>query len=255
MTAALLDKVVLVTGGGGGIGAASSLLFAEAGARLVVTDIDEAAGKAVAEAIAGKGGEAIFIAADLAVESDIAKLIDESVKHYGRLDGAFNNAGVPQLSTPLHEISTAQWEHALRIDLTAVFWCIKYQVLTMRETGGGAIVNTASGLGMIAIPNAAEYVSAKHGVVGITRAAAVEYGKIGIRCNCILPGIVMTPMLEQVSSDPQFRAGLDALRIRHPVGRFGQPDEIAEAAKWLLSDSSSFVNGVAMPVDGGFLAN
>jgi NAD(P)-dependent dehydrogenase (short-subunit alcohol dehydrogenase family) len=140
------------------------------------------------------------------------------------------------------------------VDLTAVFWCLKHEVKIMLEDGGGAIVNTASGLGQIAIPNASEYVAAKHGVIGLTRAAAVEYGARGIRTNCLLPGIVNTPLIARLSQDSVFASGMNYMRGRHPIGRFAEPAEIGEAAMWLLSDAASFANGMAMAIDGGFLA-
>ena len=183
-----------------------------------------------------------------------APLTGHAIKTYGRLDGAYNNAGVEQCALPLHQLTLEQWDRAIRIDLTSVFLCIKYQVIAMLRTGGGAIVNTASSLGQVAIPNASEYIAAKHGVVGLTRAAAAEYGRQGIRVNAVLPGIVLTPMISRLVADPQFSAFFDKVRERHPIGRFGQPNEIGEAVKWLLSDSASFVNGAAMPVDGGYLA-
>jgi NAD(P)-dependent dehydrogenase (short-subunit alcohol dehydrogenase family) len=170
------------------------------------------------------------------------------------LDGAFNNAGLEQCALPLHELSLDQWNRALRIDLTSVFLCVKYQVIAMLKTGGGAIVNTASSLGQVAIANAAEYITAKHGVVGLTRAAAAEYGAKGIRVNAVLPGIVLTPMISRLVADPAFSAFFDKVKERHPLGRFGQPSEIGEAVKWLLSDGASFVNGAAFAVDGGYLA-
>jgi NAD(P)-dependent dehydrogenase (short-subunit alcohol dehydrogenase family) len=195
-----------------------------------------------------------FFPADLASEADIQALVEYAVTSFGKLDGAFNNAGVEQCALPLHQLTLQQWERALRIDLTSVFLCIKHQVIAMLRSGGGAIVNTASSLGQVAIPNASEYVSAKHGVVGLTRAAAAEYGRQGIRVNAVLPGIVMTPMISRLVSDPQFKAFFEKVRERHPIGRFGEPREIGEAVSWLLSDAASFVNGADLAVDGGYLA-
>ena len=170
------------------------------------------------------------------------------------MDGAFNNAGLEQCALPLHELTTEQWERALRVDLTSVFWCIKYQVLAMMKTGGGSIVNTASSLGQVAIQNASEYITAKHGVIGLTRAAAADYGSKGIRVNAVLPGIIRTPMISRLTEDERFSAFFEKLKDRHPIGRFGEPAEIGEAVKWLLSDAASFMNGAAMAVDGGYLA-
>jgi NAD(P)-dependent dehydrogenase (short-subunit alcohol dehydrogenase family) len=254
MSGVLHGKTVIVTGAGGGIGRASCVVLAKAGANVVVTDVVDEAGKATVAAVTAEGGRASFIKADLAEEADIASLVDKAVSTYGKLDGAFNNAGLEQCALPLHELSTAQWERAIRVDLTSVFWCIKYQVLAMMKSGGGAIVNTASSLGQVAIPNACEYISAKHGVVGLTRAAGAEYASRGIRVNAILPGIIRTPMIARLSEDARFSAMFDKLKDRHPIGRFGEPAEIGEAVKWLLSDGASFMNGAAMACDGGYLS-
>jgi NAD(P)-dependent dehydrogenase (short-subunit alcohol dehydrogenase family) len=254
MTGVLSGKSVIVTGAGGGIGRATSLVLAAAGANVVVTDIAEEAGRATVDAIRSSDANAIFFRADLAVELDVQALVERATSTYGRLDGAFNNAGLEQCAKPLHELTTEQWERALRVDLTSVFWCLKYQVIAMLRTGGGAIVNTASSLGQVAIPNASEYIASKHGVIGLTRAAAAEYGVQGIRVNAVLPGIIRTPMIARLSEDPQFSGMFDGLRKRHPIGRFGEPAEVGEAVKWLLSDSASFVNGTALTVDGGYLA-
>ena len=255
MRPVLEGKVILVTGGAGGIGAVSCTVLADAGARLVISDIAVEAGEALADGLRAKGHDAIFTPADLSTEAAIEDLVGAAVAHYGHLDGAFNNAGMEQHNTPLDQLTLSQWNSVIQIDLTAVFLCIKHQVRAMLKTGGGSIVNTASGLGQIAIPNAAEYVAAKHGVIGITRAAAADYGARGIRVNAILPGIVRTPMIERLSSEPSFSQHVEKLRMRHLMQRFAEPHEIGEAAKWLLSDGASFVNGIALPVDGGALAN
>ena len=254
MAGALNGKVVIVTGAAGGIGHDASLVLARAGARLVLTDVAAEGGEAAAAAVRDEGGNAIFVAADLASETDIAGLVDKAVAHYGRLDGAFNNAGVEQRNKPLDKLTLEEWNRAIAIDLTAVFLCIKYQVRAMLASGGGAIVNTASSLGQVAIPGASEYVAAKHGVVGLTRAAGADYGARGVRVNAVLPGIIGTPMIARLSSDPAFSAMFDRLRDRHPIGRFGEPSEIGEAVAWLLSDAASFMNGAAVAVDGGYLS-
>jgi NAD(P)-dependent dehydrogenase (short-subunit alcohol dehydrogenase family) len=254
MTGVLQDKTVIVTGAGGGIGRATSLVLAGAGAKVIVTDIVDDAGEATVEAVRSKGGLATYVRADLALEEDVRKLVDQTVSTYGRLDGAFNNAGLEQCNLPLHELSTEQWERALRVDLTSVFWCLKYQVIAMLKSGGGAIVNTASSLGQVAIQNAGEYITAKHGVIGLTRAAGAEYAARGIRVNAVLPGIIRTPMIARLTEDARFSAFFEKLKDRHPIGRFGDPAEIGEAVKWLLSDSASFMNGAAMAVDGGYLS-
>ncbi|MCY1285277.1 2,5-dichloro-2,5-cyclohexadiene-1,4-diol dehydrogenase [compost metagenome] len=250
----LEGKTIIVTGAGSGIGRESALLFAQAGARVVVSDIAADGARATVDAIRSFGGVASFEAADLAVEEDVQALVQAAVTTYGRLDGAFNNAGIGQAGKLLHELSTEEWQRALLIDLTSVFWCIKYQVIAMISTGGGAIVNTASSLGQVAIPNASEYVAAKHGVIGLTRAAAADYGAKGVRVNSVLPGIVNTPLVQELVGDPRFATFLEKLKDRHPIGRFGEPNEIGEAARWLLSDAASFVNGASIAVDGGYLA-
>ena len=251
---ALAGKTIIVTGAGGGIGHASSVVLAMAGAKVIVTDINESAARATVEAIRSRDLTAEFVPADLANESDVQHLVEQAVSLYGRLDGAFNNAGIEQCAKPLHELTTEQWERAIRVDLTSVFWCLKYQAIAMLKSGGGAIVNTASSLGQVAIANACEYVACKHGVMGLTRAAAADYGAKGIRVNAVLPGIIRTPMISRLVEDPQFSAFFERLKDRHPIGRFGQPSEVGEAVKWLLSDAASFVNGTTMPVDGGYLA-
>jgi NAD(P)-dependent dehydrogenase (short-subunit alcohol dehydrogenase family) len=254
MTGTLQGKTLIVTGAGGGIGRAASVVLAAAGANVVVSDIVESTGQATVDAVQRGGGTALFVKADLASEEDVRALVERAVSAYGRLDGAFNNAGLEQCAIPLHELTTEQWERALRVDLTSVFWCLKYQVLAMLATGGGAIVNTASSLGQVAIQNASEYITAKHGVVGLTRAAAAEYGSRGIRVNAVLPGIIRTPMIARLTEDVRFSAFFDKLKDRHPIGRFGEPSEIGEAVKWLLSDAASFMNGAAMACDGGYLS-
>jgi NAD(P)-dependent dehydrogenase (short-subunit alcohol dehydrogenase family) len=254
MTGVLQGKNLIVTGAGGGIGRATSIVLAAAGANVVVSDIVEGAGRVTVDAVQEGGGTALFVKADLASEAEVRALVERAVSAYGRLDGAFNNAGLEQCALPLHELTTEQWERALRVDLTSVFWCLKYQVLAMLATGGGAIVNTASSLGQVAIPNASEYITAKHGVVGLTRAAAAEYGSRGIRVNAVLPGIIRTPMIARLTEDTRFSAFFDKLKDRHPIGRFGEPSEIGEAVKWLLSDAASFMNGAAMACDGGYLS-
>lgn len=248
----LQDRVVIVTGAAGGIGQACAITLAQAGARLVLTDIRDC-GETIAE-IRKAEHEAVFIQADVSVESDVEQLVAQSVRMFGRLDGAFNNAGVEQCSTPLHELTADQWERALRIDLTGVFFSLKHEIRAMLKTGGGAIVNTASALGAVAMPNASEYITAKHGVVGLTRAAAVEGGRHKIRVNAVLPGAIETPMVARAAADPAFSEYLAQLRERYPVGRFGQPREVGDAVAWLLSDAASFITGATLAVDGGFLA-
>jgi NAD(P)-dependent dehydrogenase (short-subunit alcohol dehydrogenase family) len=197
----------------------------------------------------------VLITADVGSEDSVQELVKGTIASYGRLDGAFNNAAIEQSNKPLADLTLAEWERVMRVDLTGVFLCMKHQIRAMLTSGGGAIVNTSSGAAQIAFPNGGEYVTAKAGVLGLTRSAAVDYGARGIRVNAILPGVIRTPMIARLSEDPAFAAMFDRSRQRHIVGRFGEPSEIGEAAKWLLSDASSFVQGAAISVDGGFLAN
>ncbi len=254
VTQNLEGKTIIVTGAGSGIGRESAVVIAQAGANVIVSDIAADGAQSTVDAIHSIGGVATCVVANLAVEAEVQVLVETAVKTYGRLDGAFNNAGIGQAGKLLHELSTDEWQRALLIDLTSVFWCIKYQVIAMLETDGGSIVNTASSLGQVAIPNASEYVAAKHGVIGLTRAAAADYGAKGVRVNSVLPGIINTPLVQELAGDPRFATFLEKLKDRHPIGRFGKPGEIGEAARWLLSDSASFVNGASIAVDGGYLA-
>jgi NAD(P)-dependent dehydrogenase (short-subunit alcohol dehydrogenase family) len=255
MSRSLEGKVIIVTGAGGGIGRESCRVLAAAGARLVVSDISEQEGQATVDLVRSHGEEAVLVIADVGSEDSVKTLVERTLSAYGRLDGAFNNAAIEQSNKPLADLSLAEWERVLRVDLTGVFLCMKYQIKAMLATGGGSIVNTSSGAAQIAFPNGGEYVTAKAGVIGLTRSAAVDYGAQGIRVNAILPGVIRTPMIARLSQDPDFSAMFDRSRQRHIVGRFGEPSEIGEAAKWLLSDAASFVQGAALVVDGGFLAN
>ena len=250
----LKGKAVIVTGAAGGIGQAACRVLAAAGARLVMSDVAGAPGEEACRAVCDAGGEATFIPADLASEAEIEALVAGAVGLYGRVDGAFNNAGVEQRNKPLAELTLEEWSRAIQIDLTAVFLCVKHQVRAMLKSGGGAIVNTSSSLGQVGLAGAGEYVAAKHGVIGLTRAAGADYGGLGVRVNAVLPGITRTPMIARLSGDPALSETFDRLRTRHSMNRFGEPREIGEAVAWLLSDHASFVNGAAIAVDGGYLS-
>ena len=250
----LANKIVMVTGAGSGIGRAAARLIAQAGASVVAIDRNGSSASEIAAEIRDSGGKALEIAADVSNDADVASAVEQTLATFGRLDGAFNNAGVEQHHLPLHELALEQWERVMSVDLTGVFLCIRHQVRPMMEQGRGSIVNTASGLGQVAIANAAEYCAAKAGVVGLTRAAAVEYGPQNIRVNAILPGLIETDIFKRTIQDARFAAKMEQFRNRHAMKRFGQPDEVGRAAEWLLSDSSSFVTGASLAVDGGFLA-
>lgn len=249
----LTGRSVIVTGAASGIGAATSARLAAAGAYVAVVDVAPA-GEEVADRIRSDGGSADFYPADVTSDEQVESMVAAVVERTGRLDGAFNNAGVEQRNLALHELSRQQWEYAISVDLTGIFVCLKHEIRAMLGHGGGSIVNTASSLGKVAIPNASEYIAAKHGVIGLTLAAAVDYGLRGIRVNAVLPGITNTQMVARIAEDPRFKTYFGKLRERHAMGRFGETREIADAVTWLLSDSSSFVTGAAVPVDGGFLA-
>lgn len=249
---ALLDgKTALVTGGASGIGRSAGLLYAQNGARVVISDVDEERGKETAQEIGAAGGEAIFVRADVSRPEDCQNLVATAVGQYGRLDIAFNNAGIGGESNPVADYSVEAWQRVIAINLSGVFYCMKYEIPAMLNAGGGAIVNMASVLGKVAFANAPAYVSAKHGVLGLTEAAAVEYAQKGIRVNSVGPGFISTPMIAGLEEDPQLRDWLVSL---HPIGRLGKPEEVAELAIWLSSDRASFITGSYYPVEGGYLA-
>ncbi|KKC27010.1 SDR family NAD(P)-dependent oxidoreductase [Sphingomonas sp. SRS2] len=251
----MLDNLsILVTGAGGGIGSATALVLAGHGARLILTDVNAEAGEAATEAVKSAGGEAYFVPADLGSEEQIAGLVKATVDRFGRIDGAFNNAAVEQSNKPLDEISNEEWDRVIRINLSAVFLGMRYQARAMLAQGGGSIVNTASSLAQVGLAGASDYCAAKHGVLGLTRAGGADYGTRGIRVNAILPGITRTPMIKRLSEDPDLSSVFDRLRLRHSMGRFGEPHEIGESVAWLLSPQASFVNGAAIAVDGGYLS-
>lgn len=247
-------KVVMVTGASSGMGRAAAESLAAAGARVVATDL-LAAGEELVAAIKAKGGEVSFARADVSSESAVADVVALAVERYGRLDGAANCAGIVAAPALIADLSAEDWARVMRVDLDGVFYCVKHQIRAMLATAGkGAIVNVSSALGATALPNQAAYVAAKHGVAGITRAAAMDYAKSGIRVNAVMPGMVNTPMVTSVASSPVFEAFIANMVEAHPIGRFGEPQEIAEVIGWLLSDAASFVTGATVFADGGYSA-
>lgn len=246
----LAGRVITVTGGAGGIGSATAKLCAARGAAVVIADLDDGGGESVVDDIKRKGGQACYIRTDVTRESDVQKMVAFAVTCFGRLDGAFNNAGIGDSNAPLAELSTPSWQRHLDINLTGLFHCMKYQIPQMLADGGGAIVNTASASGIIGNPAAAHYVASKHGAVGISKAAALDYAAQGIRVNALLPGAVETPMASAAfARAPEVKA---AIEKGHPIGRLAQPEEIAETAAWLLSAAASFITGAAIVADGGY---
>jgi NAD(P)-dependent dehydrogenase (short-subunit alcohol dehydrogenase family) len=252
MPGRLDGKVTLVTGGASGIGRATALTFAREGAKLIVADMQEDGGQQTVHMIAEQGGEAIFVKTDITQTAAVEALISQAVQTYGRLDCAHNNAGISGGGRALTaEYAEDTWHQVIAVNLTGVWLCMKYEILQMLQQGSGAIVNTASVAGLIGGRGLAAYVASKHGVVGLTKTAALEYAQQGIRVNCVCPGVIHTPMTARGLSNPERRARVIA---SEPMGRVGTPEEVAEAVVWLCSDAASFVTGHTMTVDGGYVA-
>jgi NAD(P)-dependent dehydrogenase (short-subunit alcohol dehydrogenase family) len=245
-------KVALITGGGSGIGRATAMLFASEGARVVVADYNVEGGERTAKAIKEAGGDAVFHPADVANPGEVETLVRKTIEAYGRLDCAFNNAGIEGQFSSTPECTLENWQRVIGINLSGVFYCMKYEVPEMLKTGGGTIVNTSSICGLAGIANTAAYTAAKHGVVGLTKTAALEFSSKGIRVNAVCPGFIRTPMVARVMDRGSFDE--KAVIQTHPINRLGKAEEIAEAVLWLSTDASSFVTGVPMPIDGAYLA-
>lgn len=246
------DKVVLVTGGGGGIGGASAHAFAARGARVVVSDVAVEAGERIVAGIAAAGGEARFVRADVTQAADNEALVAATLAAYGRLDCAFNNAGIEEEHQRLADSDEALFDRMMAINVKGVWLGMKHQIPAMLRTGGGAIVNTASVAGLVGAPKHAIYAASKHAVIGMSRSAAAEYGKKGIRVNTVCPGVIRTAMLERaIARNPSGEAAIVGL---HPIGRLGTVEEVAAVVLWLCSDAASFVTGHAHTVDGGMTA-
>ena len=245
----LEGKAAVVTGGGSGLGRASAIALARAGATVTVADVDEQGGKETAALVFEEaGGDADFVRADVTQADEVKAMVDKVVARWGHLDCALNNAGTTGVSASTADYTLEDWNRAIALNLTGVFLCLKYEIPAMLE-GGGAIVNMASGAGLVGFAGLPAYVASKHGVVGLTRAAALEYASQGLRVNAICPGSTRTPMLEGfMGGDEQ----VERMMTRAvPLGRLGRPEEIAEAVVWLCSDAASFVVGHALAVDGG----
>jgi len=241
-------KVVLVTGAASGIGRASAIAFAREGAKVMVSDVDEARGKATVDALTRAGSEARFLRTDVTDELQVEALVRGTIESFGRLDCAHNNAGITGAVGAVHEIDFDGWQQTLTTNLASMFLCMKHEIRAMLKQGNGAIVNTASGAGVVATPGLSPYCAAKHGLLGLTKTAALENARTGIRINAILPGSIDTPMLQRfMGKDPRIEK---LIRAGQPGGRLGRPEEIAEAAVWLCSDRASFVSGSSLIVDG-----
>lgn len=254
MTKLMEGKAGLVTGAGSGIGRASALAFAKQGAKVIVSDISEEAGLETVNLIREAGGEAEFFKCDVTDEAQVKAMVDQTVSTYGKLDFAHNNAGFNGQFVPIGEMETSTWDRVIQINLYSTFYCIKHQVNAMLETGGGAIVNTASGAGLIGIANNTPYVAAKFGVVGMTRSAAMDYAKKGIRVNAIAPGSTMTPMMANAFEQNPGSDFEMSIKAGIPMGVLAEPEDQANAVVWLCSEQARMVTGITMPVDGGYLA-
>jgi NAD(P)-dependent dehydrogenase (short-subunit alcohol dehydrogenase family) len=252
MAGSLEGKAILVTGGGSGIGRATALLLAKQGAKVMIADyVPEGALKTVAM-IEESGGTADCLVADVSVTKQVEMMVAKTVETYGRIDGAFNNAGIEGKMAGTIDTSEENFDHTIAINLKGVWLCMKYEIPQMLKQGGGAIVNTASIAGLVGFEGLPAYNASKHGVVGLTKTAALEFAQKNIRVNCVCPGVIQTPMVARLMDGGGMNE--NDMRAGEPVGRFGQPQEIGEGVVWLLSDASSFVTGHSLVIDGGWIA-
>ena len=252
MSALVEGKVALVTGSASGIGRAAAQIFAREGAKVVVSDVNDTGGAETVSMIQDAGGDATYVHCDTSDAGQVEAMVKSAVDAYGRLDCAFNNAGIGDPTASLVDCTEEDFDRFYRVNLKGVWLCMKYELKQMLSQGGGAIVNTASIAGLIAAPHLGAYGASKHGVVGLTKTGAIECATKNIRVNAVCPGVIRTPMVETLFNE---RPEMEARMIKYqPVHRLGAPEEIGEAAVWLCSDAASFVTGHAMPVDGGIMA-
>jgi NAD(P)-dependent dehydrogenase (short-subunit alcohol dehydrogenase family) len=246
-------KTALVTGGGYGIGRAAAFAFAQRGAKVVVADINVKNGEETVHRIKEASGEAIFVKTDVSQEAEVKKLVERAVETYGKLDCAFNNAGIHKVFVSTVDFAESDWNEMIDVNLKSVWLCMKYEIPQMLKQGRGAIVNTSSAAGLIAAPSNPAYPASKHGVVGLTKSTAIEFARRGIRVNCVCPGPTRTGMYDSlVAVAPQL---VEMMNTKVPMGRMGEPEEVAAAAVWLCSDEASYITGHALPVDGGLVVD
>lgn len=247
------NKVAIITGAAYGIGQATAVAFAREGAKVVVSDVADAGGEETVALIRRSGGTARYVRCDIADADQVRALVEGTVQAYGRIDVAFNNAGIEGTLTPLGELPEATWRRVIDVNLTGQFFCMQQELRQMEKQGGGAIVNNASILGTVGFANAGAYTAAKHGLLGLTKVAALEYAPKGIRVNAVCPGFIETPMLSRagITSKPEMRKVIEGL---HAMKRLGRSEEVAETVLFLCSDHASFVTGVPLLVDGGYVA-
>jgi NAD(P)-dependent dehydrogenase (short-subunit alcohol dehydrogenase family) len=251
MTEFYAGKVVLITGAATGMGETSAIEFARAGAKVVVADWNEAQGQATVDEITKIGGEAKFVKVDVSNAESVKEMVAKTVEWYGRLDCAFNNAGIMEENAKLADVDEAMFDRIIGVNMKGVFLCMKYELPVMVAQGKGAIVNTSSVCAARILPNCAAYTASKFGVVALTRSAAVEYGGSGVRINAILPGAIATPMAKAaIAADPE---RLERIKHTRPLGKVAEPMVIAKAAMWLCSDDAEHITGHALPVDGGYV--
>jgi len=246
-----VGRVALVTGASSGIGGSTALLYAKHGAKVIVSDIDERGAQETVDLIMREGGEASYIKTDVSSAVECQNLVDQTLSLWGRLDYACNNAGIGGEQNPTGDYSIEGWNKVLAVNLSGTFYCMRHEIPAMLRTGGGEIVNMASILGQVGFVGSPAYVSAKHGLIGLTRTAAIEYSKANIRINAVGPAFIRTPMISVLEENPET---LNMLVSMHPIGRLGEPEEVAEFVIWLSSSKASFVTGNFYAVDGGYLA-